>query len=61
MRDADSWNKIDYSAEAETWMKPLRKGNETGLICIPANWLVLRCNVCSLDIHPAVKPAQVLG
>ncbi|PPQ70243.1 hypothetical protein CVT26_014490 [Gymnopilus dilepis] len=38
MRDADSWNKIDYSAEAETWMKPLRKGNETGLICIPANW-----------------------
>lgn len=40
MRDADSWTKIDYSARAETWMKPLRKGNETGLVCIPANWLV---------------------
>ncbi|KAF8909270.1 glycoside hydrolase/deacetylase [Gymnopilus junonius] len=38
MRDADSWTKIDYSAKAETWMKPLRKGNETGLVCIPANW-----------------------
>jgi peptidoglycan/xylan/chitin deacetylase (PgdA/CDA1 family) len=38
MRDADSWSKIDYAAKAETWMQPLRKGNETGLVCIPANW-----------------------
>ncbi|KJA19609.1 hypothetical protein HYPSUDRAFT_89342 [Hypholoma sublateritium FD-334 SS-4] len=38
MRDEDSWTKIDYSAKAESWMKPLRKGNETGLVCIPANW-----------------------
>ncbi|KAF8815442.1 carbohydrate esterase family 4 protein [Phlegmacium glaucopus] len=38
MRDADSWHKIDYTAQAGTWMKPLRKGNETGLVCIPANW-----------------------
>lgn len=41
MRDADSWTKIDYKAEATTWMKPLRKGNETGLVCIPANWYVI--------------------
>jgi hypothetical protein len=41
MRDADSWTKIDYTAEAKTWMKPLRKGNETGLVCIPANWYVV--------------------
>jgi len=38
MRDADSWTKIDYAAQAETWMKPLMKGNDTGLVCIPANW-----------------------
>ncbi|KAF8202561.1 glycoside hydrolase/deacetylase [Pholiota molesta] len=38
MRDADSWTRIDYDAEAATWMKPLVRGNETGLVCIPANW-----------------------
>ncbi|CAA7265224.1 unnamed protein product [Cyclocybe aegerita] len=38
MRDADTWTKIKYQAKAETWMKPLLKGNETGLVCIPANW-----------------------
>ncbi|KAH9479262.1 Peptidoglycan deacetylase [Psilocybe cubensis] len=38
MRDADSWTKIDYTANAATWMQPLKKGNETGLVCIPANW-----------------------
>ena len=30
MRDSDSWHKIDYTVETEIWMKPLRKGNETG-------------------------------
>ncbi|KAF8555836.1 carbohydrate esterase family 4 protein [Imleria badia] len=38
LRDEDQWTKIDYSAKAETWMKPLAKGNETGLVEIPANW-----------------------
>ncbi|KAF9558328.1 glycoside hydrolase/deacetylase [Agrocybe pediades] len=38
MRDEDSWTKIDYTKQAHEWMKPLRKGNETGLVCIPANW-----------------------
>ncbi|KJA23625.1 hypothetical protein HYPSUDRAFT_39813 [Hypholoma sublateritium FD-334 SS-4] len=38
MRDADSWTKINYKAKAETWMKPLVRGNETGLVCIPGNW-----------------------
>lgn len=38
MRDADLWTKIDYKAKAETWMKPLVKGSETGLVCIPGNW-----------------------
>ncbi|EGN97032.1 carbohydrate esterase family 4 protein [Serpula lacrymans var. lacrymans S7.3] len=38
LRDQDTWTKIDYSAKAHTWMKPLQKGNETGLVEIPANW-----------------------
>ncbi|EIM85683.1 glycoside hydrolase/deacetylase [Stereum hirsutum FP-91666 SS1] len=38
LRDQDTWTKIDYSAKAHTWMKPLQKGKETGLVEIPANW-----------------------
>ncbi|KAH7926010.1 carbohydrate esterase family 4 protein [Leucogyrophana mollusca] len=38
LRDQDTWTKIDYKAQAHTWMKPLQKGNETGLVEIPANW-----------------------
>ncbi|KAF8588976.1 glycoside hydrolase/deacetylase [Ramaria rubella] len=38
LRDQDTWNKIDYKQKAETWMKPLSRGNETGLVEIPANW-----------------------
>ena len=41
LRDQDHWTKIDYSAKATTWMKPLTRGNETGLVEIPANWYVL--------------------
>ncbi|KAF9233739.1 carbohydrate esterase family 4 protein [Melanogaster broomeanus] len=38
LRDEDYWTKIDYKAQAETWMKPLTKGMETGIVEIPANW-----------------------
>ncbi|EJD08475.1 uncharacterized protein FOMMEDRAFT_151340 [Fomitiporia mediterranea MF3/22] len=38
LRDADDWTPIDYSTRAETWMKPLKRGNETGIVEIPANW-----------------------
>ncbi|KAK7039182.1 hypothetical protein VNI00_010086 [Paramarasmius palmivorus] len=38
MRDEDRWTKIDYNATASTWMKPLIKGSETGLVQIPGNW-----------------------
>jgi hypothetical protein len=41
MRDSDTWHKIDYATDAAKWMKPLSKGNETGLVCIPANWYVV--------------------
>ena len=34
----DEWTKIDYQAAAGTWMKPLVRGQETGLVEIPANW-----------------------
>lgn len=38
VRVGDQWTKIDYSAEAKTWMKPLVRGRETDLVEIPANW-----------------------
>ncbi|KAI0074762.1 glycoside hydrolase/deacetylase [Panus rudis PR-1116 ss-1] len=38
LRDQDLWTKIDYQQSAETWMKPLVRGKETGLVEIPANW-----------------------
>ncbi len=40
VRVGDSWTKIDYSQPAETWMKPLVRGEETDLVEIPANWLL---------------------
>ena len=38
LRIGDSWTKIDYSKDAEEWMKPLVRGEETDLIEIPASW-----------------------
>jgi len=38
LRTDDSWTKIDYSKTAKEWMKPLVKGQDTGLVEIPANW-----------------------
>jgi peptidoglycan/xylan/chitin deacetylase (PgdA/CDA1 family) len=38
VRVGDSWTKIDYDEPAETWMKPLERGEETGLVEIPASW-----------------------
>jgi len=38
LRDEDKWTKIDYTAQAHTWMQPLSRGKETGLVEIPANW-----------------------
>ncbi len=37
-RVGDSWTKIDYSRAAESWMKPLVRGEETDLVEIGANW-----------------------
>ncbi|KRE71657.1 polysaccharide deacetylase family protein [Arthrobacter sp. Soil762] len=38
VRVGDSWKKIDYAKDAETWMEPLVRGQETDLVEIPANW-----------------------
>jgi peptidoglycan/xylan/chitin deacetylase (PgdA/CDA1 family) len=38
LRAGDTWTKIDYEKKAEHWMKPLVKGQETGMVEIPANW-----------------------
>lgn len=38
VRVGDSWTKIDYSQHPKTWMKPLKRGEETDLIEIPATW-----------------------
>ena len=38
VRVGDSWKKIDYAKDAQTWMEPLVRGIETDLVEIPANW-----------------------
>ncbi|WP_019630657.1 polysaccharide deacetylase family protein [Actinomadura atramentaria] len=38
VRKGDTWTKIDYDSPAETWMKPLQRGEETDLVEIPASW-----------------------
>nr|WP_285734926.1 polysaccharide deacetylase [Nocardiopsis sp. ATB16-24] len=38
VRVGDSWTPIDYDRPADTWMKPLVRGEETDLIEIPASW-----------------------
>ncbi|CAI7657359.1 unnamed protein product [Penicillium pancosmium] len=38
LRTGDSWTKIDYSKNAEEWMKPMVMGQPTGLVEIPGNW-----------------------
>ncbi|KAJ5973908.1 hypothetical protein N7481_011118 [Penicillium waksmanii] len=40
LRTGDSWTKIDYSQKAETWMKPLVRGQMTGLVEIPGSWYI---------------------
>ena len=38
VRVGDTWTKIDYSKNAEEWMKPLVRGTESDLVEIPASW-----------------------
>ena len=38
VRVGDSWTKIDYAKKPRDWMVPLKRGQETDLIEIPASW-----------------------
>jgi peptidoglycan/xylan/chitin deacetylase (PgdA/CDA1 family) len=38
VRVGDRWTKIDYSKHPSAWMTPLKRGEETDLIEIPASW-----------------------
>ncbi|KAI6779353.1 uncharacterized protein J7T54_000451 [Emericellopsis cladophorae] len=38
LRTGDTWTPIDYKQHPDAWMKPLVRGQETGLVEIPANW-----------------------
>ena len=40
LRTGDSWTKINYKEKAETWMKPLVRGQDTGLVEIPGSWYI---------------------
>lgn len=40
LRTGDEWTKIDYSKQASEWMKPLVKGQMTGLVEIPGSWYI---------------------
>lgn len=54
LRTGDSWKKIDYTQSAKSWMEPLKRGETTGMVEIPANWdvsLVQRCSIGSLSLN----------
>ncbi|MCJ1413637.1 hypothetical protein MMC19_007759 [Ptychographa xylographoides] len=38
LRTGDSWTKIDYTKHPSHWMHPLKHGQQTALVEIPANW-----------------------
>jgi peptidoglycan/xylan/chitin deacetylase (PgdA/CDA1 family) len=64
VRVGDSWTKIDYSQPAETWMKPLVRGQETDLVEIPANWYLddlppMMFIKASPNSHGFVNPRQL--
>jgi len=40
LRTGDTWTKIDYTKPAPTWMHPLKRGEETGLVEIPGSWYI---------------------
>ena len=64
VRVGDRWTKIDFSKPAEEWMKPLVRGEETGLVEIPANWYLddlppMMFVKASANSHGFVNPRQL--
>lgn len=63
-RVGDAWTKIDYSRPAESWMKPLVRGEETDLVEIGANWYLddlppMMFIKKSPNSHGFVNPRQI--
>lgn len=66
LRTGDTWTKIDYTKNAEDWMKPLVKGKETGLVEIPGSWYIddlppMMFIKNSANSHGWVNPRYVCG
>jgi peptidoglycan/xylan/chitin deacetylase (PgdA/CDA1 family) len=64
VRVGDRWTKIDLLKPAEEWMKPLVRGEETGLVEIPANWYLddlppMMFVKASANSHGFVNPRQL--
>lgn len=64
VRVGETWTKVDYTADAEDWMKPLVHGEETDLIEIPANWYLddlppMMYIKASPNSHGYVNPRQL--
>ena len=64
VRVGDSWTKIDYSKRPQDWMHPLKRGMETDLIEIPANWYLddlppMMFIKKSPNSHGFVNPRQI--
>ncbi len=64
VRVGDSWTKIDYEATAESWMKPLVRGELADLVEIPASWYLddlppLMFVKASPNSHGFVNPRDI--
>lgn len=64
LRTGDTWTKIDYKKTAEEWMKPLERGQETGLVEIPGSWYIddlppMMFIKASANSHGWVNPRDV--
>ena len=65
-RVGDSWTKIDYSKEADEWMKPLVRGTTVDLVEIGANWYLddlppMMFIKNSANSHGFVSPRHIEG
>ncbi|BBG25089.1 4-deoxy-4-formamido-L-arabinose-phosphoundecaprenol deformylase ArnD [Sulfuracidifex tepidarius] len=38
LRKGDTWSKIDYDKDPETWMRPYKFGEETNIVEFPVSW-----------------------
>lgn len=63
-RVGDEWTKIDFSAAAERWMKPMTHGREVDLVEFCGNWYVddlppMLFNKHAANSHGFVSPRDV--